>query len=467
MTSKAIINKLNFVIKDKLLLALFLFAFVSRFYNIVDGFYFDYDQEVVANTAYNFFKLHGLSFIGQELSFQGFFLGPLHNWIGFFPYVACNLHPDCSPFFYGAISALTIIPFYCLIKKLIDKKTAVIACIIYSISASQINLERSTNSNFFLFISSIVLLYSLYKYFEVNEKYLILGAFVAGMATVNFNPVYIFSSLAFFATSIFKKRKNYIIFAIAIFTFMVNFFPLLLFNFRHNGIFLNSMVNFIKSNTQNAHSSNNPIFLLFHINLPFYANYLFANGDLVVQLSILILIMISSIYVIKSKKMHFLLFPATLMFTYIGLSFYKGHIPDYYFQQTLPFMIILISYIIAKIPVANYAIPIMLITINANLIINAKYPLNYQAKKKVVQYIITDSHKQNFNVYYNLPMGFNTGYNYLFKAYNRNPIDYSENLYIIYTATSDNESIPKAKITYPDKVIQQKKIDQINIISIK
>ena len=68
-------------------------GFILRIYKIEQAFPFDFDQQIPAEAAYNFFINHKITLIGQELSFKGFFLGSLHNWIQFIPYGICNLKP--------------------------------------------------------------------------------------------------------------------------------------------------------------------------------------------------------------------------------------------------------------------------------------------------------------------------------------------------------------------------------------
>src|SRR3989338_2029256 len=68
-------------------------ALSLRISKIEAAFPFDFDQQVPAATAYDFFVNHKITLIGQELSFPGFFIGPLYNWVQFIPYY----------FFYGNI----------------------------------------------------------------------------------------------------------------------------------------------------------------------------------------------------------------------------------------------------------------------------------------------------------------------------------------------------------------------------
>src|SRR3972149_7312761 len=109
-----------------LFIVLLIGAFL-RFVKIGQFFIFDYDQQIPAESAYDFFVNHKLTLIGQELSFKGFFLGPIHNWIEFIPYGICNLKPDCVPYFYILIGILTIIILYLVVKKIFDTKTAIIS----------------------------------------------------------------------------------------------------------------------------------------------------------------------------------------------------------------------------------------------------------------------------------------------------------------------------------------------------
>src|SRR3989344_5338565 len=103
-------SKLEKILHDNLpLLFLLIIALIYRLYKINELFPFDYDQEVSAQAAYDFFVFHKLTLIGQELSFQGFFLGPIHNWVQFIPYGINNLPPNWVPVFFLVISLLTLV----------------------------------------------------------------------------------------------------------------------------------------------------------------------------------------------------------------------------------------------------------------------------------------------------------------------------------------------------------------------
>src|SRR3989344_6825769 len=114
------------------LLSILAISAFLRFFKIKESFSFDFDQEVPAQAAWEFFKNGKISLIGQELSFQGFFLGPLHNWIQFIPYGLCNLKPDCVPYFYAVVGLLTITLIYLILKSIFILRVALISSAIYA-----------------------------------------------------------------------------------------------------------------------------------------------------------------------------------------------------------------------------------------------------------------------------------------------------------------------------------------------
>jgi len=437
----------------KPLLFILLTALILRIYKIDQAFPFDFDQQIPAEASYEFFVNHKITLIGQELSFKGFFLGPLHNWIQFVPYGICSLKPDCVPFFYILIGILTIIVLYLVVKKISDIKTATIASAIYAISFSAISFERGVNSNYFLFLSSIGLLFCLYKYFQGNDKYLIFGAFIAGIATVNFNPVFIFSTAAFLIAAFLRTKRRPLIFCIAAVAFLANYTPLILFNFRHENILWNNLLNFISQNTATTDYFSKFIFLFKNVSIPFYSYYLFQSGSLFFFFISLIIIAFGIYLVVRSRNILYLFLIIWIIVVFLGFIFYKGWIPNYYFQQTLLPIIILASLILRKNFVIFLLFTFVFLFMNIQSAINYNTVINYKIKKDAVNFIINDSKGETFNVYYQLPLAHNTGYSSLFKLFEKLPQEGGKNLYIFEFKNSPDylkyiyqKSFPKNKV---------------------
>lgn len=465
MTFAGFINRSNRLFP--LFLILTIGAFL-RLYKIKEGFSFDFDHEFSAQAAWEFFKNGKIFLIGQELSFPGFFLGPLHNWIQLIPYGLCNLHPNCVPYFYTALSLFTVVLIYLTLKPIFNTRVATISSAIYAISFTAISYEWGVNSNYFLLLSTLFVLFCLYKYFQQKEFYLILGALVCGIAIVNFNPVFIFSATAFFLTSLLRNNKSWRTYSLSIIALFLNYAPLVIFNFRHNSILWHNFLNFLEQNVNHSNYLLSAWSLLSKVTLPYFTYYIFHSNHPLLVLAVLILIILGSYRILISKNKYLFFLVITPLINYTGLIFYKGHVPEYYFQQSALSIIILLSLILERYRTIFIILVPIFLWINLNVNINYKSVINYQVKKQVVNYIINDTAGQTFNLYRDFPPGLNTGYNYLFRIKGKYPQEGGKNLYIL--AIKDKPSLIKFKLQhdFPQKNVNEVVFNNfLKVLSVK
>lgn len=467
-----------FIDRFRRLAPLFLILIIGlflRLYKIGQAFPFDHDQEVVAASAFDFFKHSKLTLIGQELSFPGFFLGPLHNWIGFIPHGLCNLQPDCVPYFYLTIGIATIIALFATVTKIFDRKTATVAATVYALSFVSIGFERGASSNFFLALSQVGLFFCLWKFFKGKKPYLIFGSAIAGLATVNFNPVFIFSSVAFFAASLLKKKKQLKPYIFAVLAFLINYLPLVIFNFRHENILLKSLGNFV---SQNAAQSDlitqvtnlfieRLLYLAKSVAIPFYSYYLFQRASPILIAFTLVAITFGLYFILKTREKFLLFIPIWIFTTILGFAFYSGPIPDYYFMQTLMPAIILVSLFATRNLIFLTVFLSLFLFTNFAAAQNYSTIINYGIKKQAVNYITNDAQGKSFNVYYDLPRGLNTGYSYLFKAKGREPQEGGQNLYIIDFKDPREFDLKKYQSSFSAKNVQVTTFGYLYVVSIK
>lgn len=437
-----------------------------RFFKIKESFLFDFDQEVPAQAAWEFFKNGKISLIGQELSYQGFFLGPLHNWIQFIPYGLCNFKPDCVPYFYTVLGLITVALIYLTLKSIFNQRTALISSLMYAISFTAISYEWRVNSNYFLVLSTLFVLFCLYKYFQQKGSYLVLGALVSGIAIVNFNPIFIFNALAFFLTSLLRGNKNWCLYSISIFALFLNYIPLVIFNFRHDNILWHNFLLFLEQNINHSNYLITTWPLLSKVTIPFFTDYIFRSTHPLLVFTMLILTILGSYRILTSKNKYLFFLVLAPVINYAGLIFYNGHVPHYYFQQSALLVIIIMAFILSKYTILFIIfIPIFLWT-NINQNIKNESVINYQVKKQVISYIVGDTADQTFNLYRDFPPGFNTGYNYLFTTYGKYPQEGGKNLYILVL-----EPAPLARgkyqETFKNKIIYEKELGPITVVSIK
>lgn len=451
----------------KFLIILFILGAFLRLYRIGEIFSFDFDQEVAANAAYNFIKLGKLSLIGQELSFQGFFLGPIHNWTQIIPYSVCNLKPDCVPYFFTSIGLITGYFLYMTVRKIINRKTAVISTIFYLISSVVIGNERGPTSNYFLLPTSIFMLYCLNKYYQGAKLYLIAGSFFGGLATVNFNPIFIFTLFAYFLGSLLGRKKEMKLLIISFFAALINVFPLLIFNLRHQNLLLNNFVKFLTETNSTENIFSKPFFLAYNILIPYYNHFLFLNNNIIYKILTFCILAFGSYLILKSRKPILIFLLIWILCVLFGFTFYNRHIPDYYFVQTLLPFILVISYLFSKKFLLFILITFMFSYSNLLHLSTFNSPINYKLKKDVVNFVLSDTKEEDFNVYYNFPLGLNNGYAYLFKAAGRDPIDYSKNLYILDLFQGDKFEIKDYYKTFNDKIKGVSAIGIMRIIKIR
>ena len=449
-----------------LLLILAIGAFL-RLYKIKEGFSFDFDHEISAQAAWEFFKHGKIFLIGQELSFQGFFLGSLHNWIQFIPYGLCNLKPDCVPYFYAALSLLTVVLIYLTLKLIFNPRVALISSAIYAISFTAISYEWGVTTNYFLLLSTLFALFCLYKYFQQKGFYLILGGLVSGIAIVNFNPIFIFNAIAFFLASLLRNNKSWRLYSVSIFALFLNYAPLVIFNFRHDNILWHNFLNFLGQNFNHSNYPFSAWHLLSKVTLPYFSYYIFHSTHFLLVFALIIALILGSYRILTSKNRYLIFLVLTPLINYTGFIFYKGHVPEYYFQLSALSIIIFLSLILERHRIIFIILVPIFLWINLNDNFNYKSVINYQVKKQVVSYIINDTYSQTFNLYRDFPPGYNTGYNYLFRVYGKYSQEDAKNLYILDYDTPDQFDPTDYYLTYFGKDIKIKSFDPIFIISVK
>ena len=232
--------------------------------------------------------------------------------------------------------------------------------------------------------------------------------------------------------------------------------------------------NLVKFLTQNASAgvSINPITLIAKIIYPFYSNFLFLDinsiyGKLLGIFALVLIIIGIYKLDLKSKLEHLFLVIWILVVT-LGFLFYKGHIPEYYFFQALLPAVIIVA-IGLKHNIYLLLIFVFIFSLsNLHEIKNFKSFVNYQAKKKIVDYVTFDSRAQSYNVIYEVPLGFKTGYDYLFKIKNKQPQENGKNLYIIGIGEGASSIAQTYRQKFQMKAVAELKIkENVHVVSVK
>mgnify|MGYP001585352127 CR=1 FL=1 len=107
-----------------LLTLILLLGAIVRFYRLPEMASFDFDQEYASNFAYAVLKEYPIQLIGQGLSVQGLFMGPLYFYYLVPFYALTNLHPIGS--FIGSVilGLITILVYFWVAKKMFGETAA-------------------------------------------------------------------------------------------------------------------------------------------------------------------------------------------------------------------------------------------------------------------------------------------------------------------------------------------------------
>ena len=238
--------------KDLLLLCFFILLFiVIRSINFVDFLNFSSDQAGCSIRALNLLETKKLSLIGVEMSFKFngryLFHGPLGCGISYLPFLILGgFDPLRSSYVVMLFGSLAIIPFYFGTKWLISKKAALFMLVIYTLFPLYIDSTRFLwDPNFqFIMLSLLILLMGLYKkkkkgilFFVVSLSAGILLQFHYGIAA---------GILALIIYYFFITKEGWKKFSIFILGIALGFFPLIIFELRHNFYNLRTLWLFIQ-----------------------------------------------------------------------------------------------------------------------------------------------------------------------------------------------------------------------------
>jgi hypothetical protein len=208
--------------------------------------------------------------------------------------------------------------------------------------------------------------------------------------------------------------------------------------------------------------------VLNNILLPFYANFLFLSPYFLAHFFTLLLIIFGITKIIRTKNKFLWVLPLWIVLNLIGLSLYKGHIPDYYFVSTLVPFILIIAMSISKNLILFIPVTAFFLYQNLNHLLNFSSSLSYKTKKEAVNFVLKDTNNETFNVYYDFPPGLNTGYSYIFKVHGREPMEGGKNLYI-FTLVDPQKFNPEKyrSSNLIDKKIKSRNFGFVEVTSIK
>lgn len=394
---------------------------------------FDFDQQFAANFAFRVIKEFPIQLIGQPLSVEGLFMGPIGFYL-FTPfYWITNLHPIGGGIASVLIGLLTIFTYFYVGKKIINPTAGLIAAFLRSISFIELKNDWSAAP---LNISEplvLILWWSLYKYWHQKEKFLPFITLILGLFT-SMHPVQFPFYLVFILILLIKRRLPKLKTAlISIITFFIPLSPLILFEFLHNFLEIKRLASLFHEPSTQPKDLN----LILH-----YLQFLGREVTRILAINIenrwIIGILVALIIIFLSiKKIGFFkdkFHPIMILITFTAFISYYYILPkgwtEYYFLALTSLIILYLGGLLSLL-VKNKITILILILILINISwVNFKNIQSYQnmpltnldQKDAIVKKILEIQPKgQEFYVSYISLPGWNFGFDYLFKLYGRIP----------------------------------------------
>lgn len=447
-------NKKPFI----LLLIILLISAILRFYRLPEMANFDFDQEYASNFAYAVLKEYPLQLIGQGLSIQGLFMGPLYFYFLVPFYALTNLHPIGGYIGSVVLGIITIFAYYWVGKKIFNTTAGLIAAFFRGVLFSFIDADWTLTPAFSSDIMVVITAFLFYKYWHGEIKSLIPLGFVFGLFT-SFHPILFPFYLVFTVIFILKRKiPSFKILTLSSLAFLLPLTPLILFEFLHNFLEVKQLISLFSGNL--TESKNYFESLIKYILVNLYEPYRMFGITNIPKVyfsyglfAILLFLSFKKIGFWKDS-FHKVFFITTYLVFILYYTFFPTNVSEYYFSAI---GILIILYTSASLSLlAKKYLPLLLGILVIISIVNIKAVVgkwNYPAlitlahKDFIVKEILKrQPNDQEFFVSYIKNPGWNFGFDYLFKLYGHLP-QTKEVKPPIYTIV-----IPKALSEGPDRI---------------
>jgi 4-amino-4-deoxy-L-arabinose transferase-like glycosyltransferase len=393
---------------------------------------FEFDQEYAANFAYSVIKEFPIQLIGQGLSVQGLFMGPLYFYYLVPFYFIFSLHPLGGILGSIILGMITVLVYFVIGKKFFGEKAGLILAFWRATFMSKIQVDWDVIPSMSSELLVIVTWYLFYLYWQGKTKYLPLLGLVFGLYT-SFHPILFPFYFVFVILFLIKRNVPKLkTFLLSLVGFIIPLAPLIIFEYLHSFWEVKNLFSVIGKGEPVTFSR-----FLYHLyvnirepNLVF-GLHLKAYWLLFALVGISILILIYKKIDFWKENFHKTMLAITFVVFIVYYSLFPTHVPEYYF---LGISVLFFFYtggllgILAKkksLKGVVWLILAYLAIVNFCLLKKGwDYPFSssYYHKEKIVKEIIKRKPQDSeFYVSYIKEPGWNFGFDYLFKLYGEVP----------------------------------------------
>lgn len=341
--------KKSFREKPILYLVIIFFLFLGTFLRSYrpDLMAFNYDQGRDALVIWNLWHEGKFFLIGPVTGLAGIFLGPFYYYLIAPFYVIGQGNPLYPYYFLVFLTMLASLTCFYLGKKMNGNLAGVFALIISSCSAYIIQSSRWLSNPTPLLLTSVLLLYSLWKIMESKKAiWWILSLLLVGLSMQFEAASGIFYIPMFVVFAIWQRKslpnlKNSIF---AFLAFFVTLLPQIIFNFRHDNLLLNNFYSlFVKEKGFSAPAAATVLEKLDYFWGVFYSKIFVSNQTAAIVFIIFSLAFLFAAWKKVNKNGAISLLLLFILTPVVGIFFFQGNygsLYDHYMTGVyLPFII--------------------------------------------------------------------------------------------------------------------------------
>lgn len=417
-----------------LLIVILSLAFFIRVYRLNDLLGFYYDQGRDALVIWDLWYKGNFFLVGPTTGLAGIFRGPWYYWLVAPLYLVGKGNPLWPAIFLALTSVIAIWLSFLIASRIQNKTAGIIAAIVASFSYSIVIASRWLSNPTPMLLLSLILVWGMLKVSEGKKWGWPLISFVVGLSLFNFGSsgeLYYLLAIILFIIWQWKNRPDTRNLILSLVLFGITFFPLVIFDLRHDGILRQNMYqSFIQEKSFTL-----PTKYLLENRTEFYYDvfsleifHFRGKRELLTLGAIAISFLFFLPNLIKKDGMKILLL--FMVSPMIGLYFYQGNykvLYDYYMTGYYLIFILVVACVIGYL--SKYALGkifallfvFLFLTNNFEVLkiklsdkLDGPNSIALLNEKKAVTWVFEDADGRNFNVDVYVPPVIPYAYDYLF-----------------------------------------------------
>lgn len=390
-----------------LLLAILLFGLWLRTFNLGNRYAFEWDQNDDAEKVMKIIEGQPTLIGPRVAGADSFFVAPWHYYFLVPFYVVGKGDPISGAYAATAVGMVTILVYYWIGKKMWGQKEGLIAAWAGAIAFSIVSWNVMYTP-----LLSIIVFYLGNKLLEGGKKMWMALALAIFAGTTHLVPMSLVI-MVFLTYFLVKKKPTLKNISLGLGIGLLSFTPLFIFDLRHDFLITHKLILFLTASGVGHKGILNWLslrgffreFSLIGVNLNIYLYYF--------ERVFLFAAVIAGVLMTKenNKRIWYLFW---ILFPAVVLLFYWKFIPEYYFGVSFALVPLFLALVSKKNRLIICLFLILMSIAQVYRVINFEKTISLNDKKILVTFLTNYVKGKHFNFSYDIPIGEEMGYPYLF-----------------------------------------------------